>query len=173
MRGRQAGLEACSYDPAGLKACSSAPAGRARGCRPSGLLCLIVGCLTVVALGLEAADGSVWNGVYTAEQARRGETPYLQACASCHGPALDGGDMTPPLVGGAFTSNWNDLTVGDLFDRVRTTMPLDNPGRLSRAQTADVIAFVLKANNWPAGTTELPADLAVLKQIRIEAARVQ
>ena len=78
--------------------------------------------------------------------------------------------MTPPLVGGAFTSNWNDLTVGDLFDRIRTTMPLDNPGRLSRTQTADVIAFVLKANNWPAGTTELPADSA-LKQIRIAAVK--
>ncbi len=123
-----------------------------------------------MALGLEAADPSVWDGVYTAEQTRRGETAYLQACASCHGTALEGGDMTPPLVGGAFTSNWNDLTVGDLFDRIRTTMPLDNPGRLSRPQTADVIAFMLKANSWPAGTTELPAD-STLKQIRIAAVK--
>ena len=80
--------------------------------------------------------------------------------------------MTPPLVGGAFTSNWNDLTVGDLFERIRTTMPLDNPGRLSRQQNADVIAFVLKANNWPAGAAELPADSA-LKQIRIAAVKPQ
>ena len=127
-------------------------------------------CLAGMVLGLEAADPSVWDGVYTAEQTRRGETAYLQTCASCHGTALEGGDMTPPLVGGAFTSNWNDLTVGDLFDRIRTTMPLDNPGRLSRTQTADVIAFVLKANDWPAGTTELPADSA-LKQIRIAAVK--
>jgi mono/diheme cytochrome c family protein len=130
--------------------------------------------LFLAVVALKAAEGpSVWDGVYTAEQARRGETSYLQACASCHGPALDGGDMTPPLVGGAFTSNWNDLTVGDLFDRIRTTMPLDNPGRLSRPQTADVIAFVLKANSWPAGATELPPDPPALKQIRIEATRVQ
>jgi len=131
---------------------------------------LATACLAGMVLGLEAADPSVWDGVYTAEQTRRGETAYLQTCASCHGTALEGGDMTPPLVGGAFTSNWNDLTVGDLFDRIRTTMPLDNPGRLSRTQTADVIAFVLKANNWPAGPTELPADSA-LKQIRIAAVK--
>jgi mono/diheme cytochrome c family protein len=128
-------------------------------------------CLAGAALGLEAADPSVWNGVYTAEQAKRGETSYLQACAGCHGTALEGGDMTPPLVGGGFTSNWNDLTVGELFDRIRTTMPLDNPGRLSRTQTADVIAFVLKANNWPAGDMELPADSPALKQIRIAAVK--
>jgi mono/diheme cytochrome c family protein len=121
-----------------------------------------------------AADGpSVWDGVYTADQASRGESAYLQACASCHGPALDGGDMTPPLVGGAFTSNWNDLTVGDLFDRIRTTMPLDNPGRLSRPQTADVIAFMLKANSWPGGGSVLPPEPAALKRIRIQATKVQ
>jgi len=131
---------------------------------------LVAGCLAGRVLSLETADPSVWDGVYTAEQTRRGETAYLQTCASCHGTALEGGDMTPPLVGGAFTSNWNDLTVGDLFDRIRTTMPLDNPGRLSRTQTADVIAFVLKANDWPAGTTELPAD-STLKQIRIAAVK--
>jgi S-disulfanyl-L-cysteine oxidoreductase SoxD len=81
--------------------------------------------------------------------------------------------MTPPLVGGAFTSNWNDLTVGDLFDRIRTTMPLDAPGRLPRPQTADVVAFLLKANGWPSGATELAPDPPALKQIRIEAARLQ
>ena len=79
--------------------------------------------------------------------------------------------MTPPLVGGAFTSNWNDLTVGDLFERIRTTMPLDKPGRLTRQQNADVIAFMLKANGWPAGSAELASDPAALKQIRIAAAK--
>jgi S-disulfanyl-L-cysteine oxidoreductase SoxD len=127
--------------------------------------------LVGMALGLEAADVSVWDGVYTAEQTRRGEAAYLSACASCHGTALEGGDMTPPLLGGVFTSNWNDLTVGDLFERIRTTMPLDNPGRLSRQQNADAIAFILKANGWPAGAAELSPDQAVLKQIRITAVR--
>ena len=127
----------------------------------------------LLAATLQTAGPSVWDGVYTADQTRRGETAYLQTCASCHGTALEGGDMTPPLVGGAFTANWNDLTVGDLFERIRTTMPLDKPGRLSRQQNADVIAFLLKANGWPAGTVELPPDPPALNQIRIQSVRVQ
>jgi len=119
----------------------------------------------------EAATDSVWDGVFTEEQATRGEAAYLQECARCHGPGLEGADMTPPLTGGAFTANWNDLSVGDLFERIRVTMPLDQPGRLSRQQNADVIAFVLKANSWPAGAMDLSRDLAVLKQIRIQATK--
>jgi mono/diheme cytochrome c family protein len=114
---------------------------------------------------------SVWDGVFTEEQVNRGQTAYLRECANCHGPALEGGDMTPPLSGGGFTSNWNDLTLGDLFERIRLTMPLDAPGRLSRQQNVDVIAYVLKANAWPSGATELAPDVAVLKQIKIEAAQ--
>ena len=68
--------------------------------------------------------------------------------------------MTPPLLGGGFTSNWNDLTAGDLFERIRLTMPLDRPGKLTRQQNADVIAFVMRANAWPAGKSELPPDAA-------------
>ncbi len=119
----------------------------------------------------QSASGSVWDGVYTDAQAMRGETAYLQECANCHGTALEGGDMTPPLLGGVFTSNWNDLTAGDLFERIRLTMPLDRPGKLTRQQNADVIAFVMRANAWPSGKTELPADAAALKQIKIQASK--
>jgi S-disulfanyl-L-cysteine oxidoreductase SoxD len=119
----------------------------------------------------QSASGSVWDGVYTDVQAMRGETAYLQECANCHGTGLEGGDMTPPLLGGVFTSNWNDLTVGDLFERIRLTMPLDRPGKLTRQQNADVIAFVLRANAWPSGKTELQADAAALKQIKIQSSK--
>ena len=134
----------------------------------------LVSCMLEFAVGAaqqEGAADSVWDGVFTEEQATRGEAVYLQECANCHGPGLEGADMTPPLAGGAFTANWNDLSVGDLFERIRVTMPLDRPGRLSRQQNADVIAFVLKANSWPAGAMDLSRDLAVLKQIRIQATR--
>ena len=75
------------------------------------------------------------------------------------------------ITGGAFTANWNQLTVGDLFERIRTTMPLDRPGKLSRQQNADVIAFILKSNGWPAGSTELSRELAALKQITIDSTK--
>ena len=128
----------------------------------------------VALLGLGAAAqerATVWDGVFTDEQARRGETVYRQECSNCHGPELEGADMTPPLIGGGFTANWNDLTVGDLYERIRTTMPLDKPGRLSRQQNADVIAYMLNANMWPAGSTELSRELGALKQISIQSSK--
>jgi mono/diheme cytochrome c family protein len=131
--------------------------------------------LVMPGLGLraqqDAVTGSVWDGVYSDEQARRGDVAYRQACVNCHGPELEGGDMTPPLVGGTFTANWNDLTLGDLFERIRTTMPLDKPGSLTRQQNADLVAFMLKANQWPAGATELSRELGALKQIRIRSSQ--
>jgi mono/diheme cytochrome c family protein len=112
---------------------------------------------------------TVLEGVYTEEQAKRGETIYAEECSSCHGPTLDGGEMAPPLSGGAFMSNWSDLTVGDLFDRIRLTMPDGNPGKLSRPQIVDVVAYVLKVSKFPGGKTELPRETEALKQIKIVA----
>jgi mono/diheme cytochrome c family protein len=127
-------------------------------------------CLFAAVTSGQAAS-SIWDGVFTDEQVKRGTAAYQRDCANCHGPGLEGGDMTPPLVGGGFTSNWNDLTVGDLFERIRLTMPLDSPGKLSRQQNVDVIAFILKTNAWPSGATELPPEVGALKQIKIQATR--
>ena len=112
---------------------------------------------------------SVWDGVFTKEQASRGEGAYSQNCASCHGTALTGGESAPPLTGGEFSSNWLGLTAGDLFDRIRITMPADRPGRLSREQNADILAFLLRMNQFPAGASELPSRTEFLKQIRLDA----
>ena len=111
---------------------------------------------------------SVWDGVYTEEQAKRGETAYGKECASCHGDMLTGGESAPPLTGGAFQANWNGWTLGDLFDRIRKTMPLSKPGRLTREQDADVLAFLLSVNRFPAGNTELYRQSEMLKEIRFE-----
>lgn len=114
------------------------------------------------------AARSVWDGVYTEEQAKRGETVYQKECAACHGEMLNGGESAPALTGGAFQSNWNGLTLGDLFDRIRKTMPLSAPGRLTRQQDADVLAFMLNVNKFPAGKTELYRQSEMLKEIRFE-----
>jgi quinoprotein glucose dehydrogenase len=135
------------------------------------LIAIAVAWLNLVAQSAETPSPSVWAGVYTAAQVARGDVAYRQECANCHGTTLEGADMTPALVGGGFTSNWNDLTVGDLFDRIRVTMPLDRPGKLTRQQNADVIAFLLNANGWPEGKTELAVDLGALKQIRIQSTK--
>jgi quinoprotein glucose dehydrogenase len=114
---------------------------------------------------------SVWEGVYTADQAKRGAALYASSCANCHGTAMTGGDEAPPLTGGEFMSNWNGLTVGDLFDRIRTTMPADHPGSLTRQQNADVVAEILSANQFPAGKSELDTRSEFLKQIRISSTK--
>jgi len=127
--------------------------------------------LLFAAVALAQTTRSVWDGVFTAEQAKRGHQVYIDECASCHGSELTGGESAPALAGPGFLANWTTLTVGDLFERVRVSMPDSNPGSLSRTQVADVIAFLLSANGFPEGKTELDKQTEVLKQIRIDAER--
>jgi hypothetical protein len=82
---------------------------------------------------------------------------------------LTGGESAPPLTGGVFISNWNGLTLGDLFDRIRKTMPQNSPGKLSKQQNADVLAFTLSMNKFPPGKSELSRQAEFLKEIRFEA----
>lgn len=115
-----------------------------------------------------ASATTVWAGLYTEDQAKRGEVVSNKLCVSCHGPDLSGGEAGPTLVGLEFLGNWNALSIGDFFDRVHATMPADAPGTLTPQQTSDVTAYVLKLNKFPAGQTELPTELAALKNMKIE-----
>ena len=117
--------------------------------------------------GVAWAQGgpTVLDGVYTAAQAEQGQAQFSQHCAACHGSGLTGNGEAPALVGGEFISNWAGLTVGELFERIRTTMPQDNPGKLSRAQYAQILAFILKSNGYPAGQKELDQRTEFLKAI--------
>ena len=129
--------------------------------------------IATVAFSTRAQDSqrTVWDGVYTGDQAKRGEAAYVEACSNCHGRTLEGADMTPALTGGAFMANWDGLTVGDLFDRLRVSMPADRPGSLSRQEDVDVIAYILRFNEFPSGKEELPREVQVLKQILFKASR--
>jgi S-disulfanyl-L-cysteine oxidoreductase SoxD len=132
-------------------------------------LCAVL--VFVAAASGQPSSRSVWDGVYSAEQAKRGEPLYTQYCAACHGTTLEGGEMAPPLAGGAFNANWNGLTLGDLADRTRISMPQSNPGILSRAQVADIMATMLAAGGFPAGQAELPREGELLKQINFVATK--
>jgi mono/diheme cytochrome c family protein len=120
---------------------------------------------------VDAQDKSVWDGVYTEEQAKRGEATFSQECSSCHGADLGGDGFAPALAGTEFASSWDGLTVGDLMERIRVSMPPSNPGAVSTAQKADIIAHVLKSNKFPAGTQELPKETEALKQIAYKATK--
>jgi len=76
--------------------------------------------------------------------------------------------MAPPLSGGEFMSGWDGLTVGDLFERIRVSMPQNAPGSLTPEQNAAILAFVLSYNKFPTGTTELASETSALKQIKFE-----
>lgn len=117
----------------------------------------------------ERQERTVWDGIYTLEQADRGDVLYQEWCASCHAADLSGGDVAPGLVGGEFVWNWSGLTVGQLFDRLRISMPQEDPAAVSRSEKADILAFMLRANEFPAGERELPDRAAMLEQFLFEA----
>jgi mono/diheme cytochrome c family protein len=118
-----------------------------------------------------AAARTVWDSVYTMAQASRGETAYAKSCARCHGASLGGGDESPALTGGNFLGNWNGLPVSDLQTRVKTTMPSDSVGIYPPQLVIDVIAYLFKANGFPAGQMELPKEVDPLKEIVIKTSR--
>jgi len=110
----------------------------------------------------------VTDGVYTSAQATRGETVYKDRCATCHGATL-GGAQAPPLAGDEFIRAWSG-PVSELVNKIQSTMPANDPGKLTRQQAADVLAYMLQVGKYPAGQAELAADEAVLKQITFPAA---
>ena len=120
----------------------------------------------MVAFVLLPQGRSTWDGVYSEAQAKRGEHIYTDRCASCHAPDLSGMDQAPPLTGDEFLAAWNDLTLHDLFERTRISMPADNPDSLQPQQVADVIAFVLSKNSFPEGLNGLPPQADALKQLK-------
>lgn len=123
----------------------------------------------IAALGLIAQDSSrsVWDKVISEKQVERGRELYNQHCASCHSDTLSGGEQAPPLAGGEFLANWTGLTVGDLVERVRTTMPIGRAGKLSRQVNTDIVAYMLAVSKFPAGDADLATELGAQKQIRI------
>jgi mono/diheme cytochrome c family protein len=117
------------------------------------------------------ATKSVNDGVYTAEQAKKGEALYKEQCASCHGDNLEGAGPMPALAGKDFLANWQNKTVGDLFEKTHTSMPATAPGSLTPEQAAEVVAYMLQAGKYPAGTAPLDTKLETLLQIKLEPAK--
>lgn len=118
-------------------------------------------------LAQTAASKSVWDGVYTAAQSKKGLDIANASCIVCHGDSLAGSDLAPALLGEDFQAAWRDRNVAELFEKIQVTMPADRAGTLSNQQVADLIAYVLRLNEYPAGDADLATDVAQLTQIRI------
>jgi len=123
---------------------------------------LFAAALTSAAVGAQATK-SVNDGVFTAEQAMKGEAVYKEQCAACHGDSLEGSGPMPPLAGKDFLSNWQGKMVGDLFEKTQTSMPATAPGTLTPEQTAQVVSYMLAQSKYPAGATALADKMDDLK----------
>ena len=122
------------------------------------------------------ADRTVWDSVFTAAQAARGDSIYKAGCVTCHGNALQGGTTadfgdSAPLVGPDFMANWGGQTLADLYDKIYSSMPADKPKTLDKQVIVDVMAHILNQNHFPAGSNELVADHDQLNQVKIVSTR--
>jgi mono/diheme cytochrome c family protein len=123
----------------------------------------------VLTTGLIAqGNKSVWDGVYTDDQAKRGQPLYLRECASCHSADLTGGESAPALAGGQFMSDWDGLKASDLFKRMKDSMPQNKPGSLSGQENADILAYMFQVNGFPTGKQELARQPEALDSITLE-----
>jgi quinoprotein glucose dehydrogenase len=119
---------------------------------------------------LTAQTRSVKDGVFTRAQAERGGALYKTTCGHCHRDDLTGGgseEGAPPLVGPVFIYRWLSEPLGEMFLTIGTTMPKQKPDSLTPQTVADIVSFLLYANDFPTGATELPPDLAALRAIRM------
>jgi hypothetical protein len=122
-------------------------------------------CALLATLFLLALSGrTVWDGVYTNVQARRGHRAFAEKCASCHGQNLEGTNGSAvevdgsPLVGPAFIEDWREDNLGELFKFIQSSMPREAASTASDAEKLDVMAFILERNEFPSGASELTAD---------------
>jgi mono/diheme cytochrome c family protein len=120
--------------------------------------------------GQSPAPRSAWDGVYSDEQADRGERTYGRTCSHCHGLSLegDGAQEIPALVQDAFRRRWRGKTAQALFDSLTRSMPADDRGSLTPSATADLIAYLLRANGARGGDAALPADREALAAVLID-----
>jgi quinoprotein glucose dehydrogenase len=128
--------------------------------------------ISVAAASQQPPPTTVWSGVYTEEQATRGEELYSGYCADCHGDDLAGIEQAPALAGSAFGEKWNKADLRKLYELVEA-MPPRKPKSLTAKQYTDILSYLLFANEMPAGTTPLESDRGALAAITFTTVRPQ
>jgi S-disulfanyl-L-cysteine oxidoreductase SoxD len=119
---------------------------------------------------------TIWDGVYSEAQARRGEQVFKSQCSYCHKDDLTGGFLddgvgkAPALAGkrafdSSFVERWGGLTLADMVATVAATMPQGSPSSLTVENYVDVVTYLLSKNDAPAGATDLSNDVETLSRI--------
>jgi S-disulfanyl-L-cysteine oxidoreductase SoxD len=146
--------------------------------RVAALIAAVAAATSAAASAAQPRERTVWDGIYTEAQAKRGEGQYQLSCGYCHKDDLSGGffddgtGRAPALAGlrafnSSFEQRWGNLTVRDMLVQVGSIMPPDDPAGLPVQTYIDIFAFLFSRNDVPAGSEELPADLQKLEALRI------
>jgi len=112
----------------------------------------------------QAIGPTVWDGIYSVAQADRGQEAYAAHCGACHGPTLMGGSAAE-LAGSRFHNRWAEDSLGALFTYLQSAMPQDAPGSLSERAYLEILAYILRVNDYPSGAAEMTA--AVVRETRV------
>lgn len=131
--------------------------------------CLLFASRVLLAQG-PASAATVWDAVFTDAQASRGEAAYGRSCAACHKEDLLGSGTAPALAGDAFFRRWNESTVDEVVQTMRSSMPQDAPNSLEAQVYVDIVTYLLKSSGSPAGSKELTMDRDALKLVRVTSA---
>ena len=133
--------------------------------------CAMVATL-LLSCGLSVAHAqtrSTSSGVFTAEQAKDGESTFQARCASCHGSDLQSTDSeAPDLTGPNFKFGWKGKTIAERFETIRSTMPPGTSRSLDDQAYLDIVTFILQFNGIPAGNQKLKPDMSILERIVVE-----
>ena len=117
--------------------------------------------VTSAAVAAKQAPTKTTNsGVYTTAQADRGKKVFSEKCTGCHEPSRFSGET--------FHESWDNKPLKDIWDVASGTMPEDNPGSLKQQEYADIIAYFLSLNEYPAGDAELQPGAAPMAAIKVE-----
>jgi mono/diheme cytochrome c family protein len=132
-----------------------------------GGLAVVVAVAFMSSAHAQSGPKTIWDGVYTSEQANRGQDLYDKKCSECHQDDLSGGgdEAAAVLRGADFFARWKDRPVAELFQKIAESMPKNAPGSLSPKDTADVVAFLFKKNQVPASDVDLSTDVGKLGQV--------
>ena len=114
----------------------------------------------IVTAAAQAPTKSTNDGVYTAAQADRGKKTFGDKCTACHEPSRFSGET--------FHESWDNKALKEIWDVASGTMPEDNPGSLKQNEYADIIAYFLSLNEYPAGDAELQPNAAAMAAIKVE-----
>jgi mono/diheme cytochrome c family protein len=120
-------------------------------------------CVTTGVISAQAPTKTTNSGVFTAAQAERGKTLFSNSCTACHDTARFSGET--------FLESWNEKAMKEIWDVASGTMPEDNPGSLKQQEYADILAYFLQLNEYPAGDAELAPGAAAMASIKVERKR--